>query len=90
MKSTDRYFLQHSYNGVVRMKAHLNKDLGHRVNEKQVRRRFKLINLKTVYAKPIKTKRDPDKYIYPCLLGILLVSRPIEFWQTDITDIPRF
>jgi len=90
MKHIDRYFLIHPYYGVERMTDYLNMDLGYRVNEKRVRRLYKLMNLKTIYARPSTTKRDPEKYIYPYLLRNLAVTEPNQVWQTDITYIPMF
>ena len=90
MKHIDRYFLLHPYYGVERMTDYLNMDLGYRVNEKRVRRLYKLMNLKTIYARPSTTKRDPDKYIYPYLLRNLSITESNQVWQTDITYIPMF
>jgi len=90
MKCIDRYFLLHPYYGVERMTDYLNMDLGYRVNEKRVRRLYKLMNLKTIYARPSTTKRDPEKYVYPYLLRNLAVTEPNQVWQTDITYIPMF
>jgi putative transposase len=90
MKCIDRYFLLHPYYGVERMVDYFNKDLGYRVNEKRVRRLYKIMNLKTIYPKPITTKRDVATYKYPYLLRNLKVTQPNEVWQTDITYIPMF
>lgn len=90
MKHIDRYFLLHPYYGVERMTDYLNMDLGYRVNEKRVRRLYKLMNLKTIYARPSTTKRDPAEYIYPYLLRNLSITEPNQVWQTDITYIPMF
>lgn len=90
MKHIDRHFLEHPYYGVKRMTEYLNKDLGYRVNEKRVRRLYKIMNLKTIYPKPITTKRDPLTYKYPYLLRNLSITRPNHVWQTDITYIPMF
>jgi len=90
MKCIDRYFLLHPYYGVERMVDYLNKDLGYRVNEKRVRRLYKIMNLKTIYPKPITTKRDEATYKYPYLLRNLKVTQPNEVWQTDITYVPMF
>ena len=90
MKSIDRYFLLHPYYGVERMTDYLNLDLGYRVNEKRVRRLYKTMNLKTIYARPSTTKRDPTKYIYPYLLRNFKITDPNQVWQTDITYIPMF
>jgi putative transposase len=90
MKCIDRQFLLHPYYGVERMTAYLNMDLGYRVNEKRIRRLYRIMSLKTIYAKPKTTTRDPEKYIYPYLLRNLEVSKPNHVWQTDITYIPMF
>jgi putative transposase len=90
MKNIDRYFLLHPYYGVERMVDYLNKDLGYRVNEKRIRRLYKIMNLRTIYPKPVTTKRDPTKYIYPYLLRNLPITHPNQVWQTDITYIPMF
>jgi putative transposase len=90
MKHIDRYFLLHPYYGVERMTDYLNKDLGYRVNEKRVARLYKIMNLKTIYAHPKTTRREPGKYVYPYLLRNLSIERPNQVWQTDITYIPMF
>lgn len=90
MRCIDRYFLVHPYYGVERMTDYLNKDLGYRVNEKRVRRLYKIMNLKTIYATPKTTIGDPMRYKYPYLLRNLAVTAPNQVWQTDITYIPMF
>lgn len=90
MKHIDRYFLLHPDYGVERMTDYLNLDLGFRVNVKRVRRLYRIMNLKTIYARPKTTHHDPDRYVFPYLLRNLDVTRPNQVWQTDITYIPMF
>jgi len=90
MKHIDRYFLVHPYYGVDRMRTYLNMDLGYHVNTKRVSRLYSIMNLKTIYARPSTTKRDPTSYIYPYLLRNLEIERSNQVWQTDITYIPMF
>jgi len=90
MDAIDRQFLEHPYYGVERMTDYLNMDLGYWVNVKRVRRLYKLMNLRTIYAKPKTTKRNPEHTVYPYLLKGVKIKRPNQVWQTDITYIPMF
>lgn len=90
MKAIDRHFLEHPYYGVERMTDYLNMDLGYNVNIKRVRRLYKLMNLRTVYARPRTTRHNPNHAVYPYLLKGLDINRPNQVWQTDITYIPMF
>ena len=88
MKRIDAQFLKHPYMGVARMTSYLNHDLGYRVNEKRVRRLYKLMNLKTIFPPPRTTIKGVGHHRYPYLLKGLNVNRPNQVWQTDITFIP--
>lgn len=90
MELIDRKFLEHPYYGVERMTDYLRLDLGYRVNTKRIRRLYKLMNIKTIYARPKTTNRDPASYIYPYLLRNLKVEHPNQVWQIDITYIPMY
>lgn len=88
MRRIDTQFLKHPYMGVGRMTTYLNEDLGYHVNEKRIRRLYKLMNLKTIYPRPKTTIRSKGVYKHPYLLRNLKVERSNQVWQTDITFIP--
>ena len=90
MELIDKQFIDHPYYGVERMTDYLGLALGHRVNVKRIRRLYKIMNLKTIYAYPKTTKRDPASHKYPYLLRNSTIERPNQVWQTDITYIPMW
>ncbi|MEZ4845338.1 MAG: IS3 family transposase [Bacteroidia bacterium] len=90
MRTIDQCFMAHPYYGVARMTTYLKEDLGYQINEKRVRRLYRQMRLKTIYAKPKTTLRDKANCHYPYLLGGLKVEHPNHVWQTDITYIPMF
>jgi putative transposase len=90
MRAIDECFMEHPYYGVERMTVYLNKDLGYRVNEKRIRRLYRVMRLETIYCYPKTTVRDKASYIYPYLLRDLEIERTNQVWQTDIIYIPMF
>lgn len=90
MQDIDKWFIQHPYYGVERMTDYLNMDLGYQINVKRIRRLYKLMRISVIYPKPQTTKQDKISYKYPYLLKGLIINRPNQVWQTDITYIPMF
>jgi putative transposase len=90
MELIDRQFLDHPYYGVERMTTYLNKDLGYRVNEKRIRRLYRIMGLQTIYQKPNLSKPNLAEYKYPYLLKGLTIDRPNQVWEADITYIPMY
>lgn len=90
MKIIDRKFLDCPFYGVERMTAYLKMDLGHRVNEKRIRRLYKLMNLRALYPKKNLSKAQKKDYKYPYLLRGLDINKPNHVWQADITYVPMF
>ncbi|MFM7637852.1 MAG: IS3 family transposase [Crocinitomicaceae bacterium] len=90
MELIDRQFLEHPYYGVERMTTYLNKDLGYQVNEKRIRRLYRIMGLQTIYQKPNLSKPNLAEYKYPYLLKGLTIDRPNQVWEADITYIPMF
>lgn len=90
MNAIDRKFLDCPFYGVRRMTTFLNKDLGYKVNRKRVGRLYKKMGLETIYPKKDLSKRNKAHPIYPYLLKDLVIDRPNQVWETDITYIPLF
>ncbi len=59
MRGVGKCFVKHPYYGIEGMTNYLNYDLGYCVNIKRVRRLYKLMGLRTIYAKPKTTIKNP-------------------------------
>ena len=90
MKLIDTKFIDKPFYGVARMTDYLRFDLGHRINEKRIRRLYRLMNLRTIYPKRNLSKANLADYKYPYLLRGLVIDRPNQVWQADIRYIPMF
>lgn len=76
MELIDKKFIDCPFYGVERMVNYLNKDLGHRVDDKRIRRLYHIMRLLTIYPKKNLSKANKTHYKYPYLLRNLLIERP--------------
>lgn len=63
------------------------KSKGYNVDRKRVRRLYKLMGLVTIYPKPRLSAPGKDHKVYPYLLNVLIIDRPNQVWESDITYI---
>lgn len=87
MSIIDKEFFDKPFYGVRKMTHHLRL-LGHRVNHKRVRRLYKLMDLRVIYAKKNTSVPNKGHKKYPYLLRGLKIERPNQVWACDITWIP--
>ena len=87
MRKIDEHYLDHSTEGVLRVRDFLFA-LGFVVNHKRVRRLLRLMGLMAIYPKRNPSKLGLSKYIRPYLLKGLKIERPNQVWAIDITYIP--
>jgi len=88
MRLIDEQFMQFPFMGVVRMTVWLNRDKGYHINEKRVRRLYKILGIEAIAPKPNTSKPNKQNRLYPYLLKGLKVERPNQVWATDISYIP--
>jgi len=79
---------QHPYYGVPRMYQWLKHDKGYDINKKRIERLYKKMELKAVMPKKNLSKPIKEDEKYPYLLKNLIINKPGQVWQTDITYIP--
>jgi len=88
MRLIDEKFIDCPFYGVPRMTTWLNEDMGYAVNHKRIERLYKVMGLQTIFPKKNLSKRNQKHKIYPYLLKNLIINRPNQVWQADITYIP--
>lgn len=72
--------------GSRKLKAMLQ-ELGYQVGRKLVRHLMQVMGLRTVYPKPVLSRREPASMILPYLLRNMDIALPNQVWSIDITYI---
>lgn len=88
MKLIDRIFLELPFTGTRKMRWYLQREHGHVVNRKRLRRLYRLLGLETLTPKPRTTLPGEGHKVYPYLLRNLVVDKTNQVWAADITYIP--
>jgi putative transposase len=84
MKLIDTKFIDKPFYGVARMTDYLRFDLGHRINEKRIRRLYRLMNLRTIYPKRNLSKANLADLNTLICLGDSLLTAPIRFGKRTL------
>ena len=87
MRLIDETYLAFPFFGSRQMTRWLRRQ-GERINRKRVQRLMRVMGLEAIYQKPNLSRAQPGHRIYPYLLRKLAVTRPNQFWATDITYVP--
>ena len=88
MRLIDEQYMKYPFMGVSRMSVWLNMDMGYHVNEKRIRRLYRLMGIEAIAPKPNTSKPGKGHKVYPYLLRGLEIDRPNQVWATDITYVP--
>jgi len=87
MKLIDQQYQRTPFYGVPRMTDYLN-GLGLRpINEKRVRRLYKIMDIRAIGPNPYTSQSNPDHAKFPYLLRNLDVNAPNQVWVADITYV---
>ena len=86
MRLLDEQYTKTPFYGVLKMTAHLRR-LGHKVNEKRVRRLLRAMGLHAIYPGPKLSLPNKAHKVFPYLLNGTKIERINQVWSTDITYI---
>lgn len=86
MRLLDEEYTRYPFKGVLRMVEYL-KDLGHKVNQKRVRRLLRQMGIMAIYPQKNLSQAHPAHKKYPYLLKGLLINKVNQVWCTDFTYI---
>ena len=88
MKLIDQQYQRTPFLGVPRMTDYLN-GLGLRpINEKRVKRLYKLMDIRAIGPNPYTSQSNPDHAKFPYLLRNLEINAPNQVWVADISYVP--
>lgn len=88
MKLIDQQYQRTPFYGVPRMTDYIN-GLGLRpVNEKRIRKLYKLLDVRAIGPNPYPGKSNPDLVKFLYLLRDLDIHSPNQVWVADITYVP--
>ena len=88
MQLIDQQYQRTPFYGVPRMTDYLN-DLGlGRINQKRIKRLYKLMDIRAIGPNPYTSRSDPDHPKFPYLLKGMDIHYPNQVWVADITYLP--
>lgn len=87
MRLMDAYILEEPTAGMKTMQDML-KDQGYTAGYERVRRLMRKANIRAIYPRRHLTVLGEKKYVYPYLLRDLVIERPNQVWEVDITYVP--
>lgn len=88
MRLIDEQHMLRPWYGVERMTRWLKMDKGFTVNEKRIRRLYRVMDIQGMAPKPNTSKPGKGHRVYPYLLRNLKIERPNHVWAIDISYIP--
>ena len=87
MRQIDQLHLDYPFAGSRMLQSFLVRE-GFQIGRLHVRTLMKRMGIEAIYRRPHTLKPAPGHKIYPYLLRHLVVERPNQVWEMDITYIP--